>query len=120
MQEFDVTLAGRARAPIRDGARMTDMGRASLAIGVLLCATSTSRAECIVPLPPCDALKTYAIVVVVDVLDEQGRWNPPFGPQKLVLRPIDRFKGVPDEASELSVVIRWEVETVPLRKGQRF
>ena len=97
---------------------------AIVAAGLIASCTQV-RAECLTPLPPCEALKRNAVVVLADVLDARIRTaeGPPkvlTGPVDIRLRVLERFKGVPKDQSEIKTSISLNAETIIPNEGQTF
>jgi hypothetical protein len=84
------------------------------------------RAECIIPPPPCEALKQVSVVALVDVVDAIGPGEQPnrFGERFMRhdarLRIVERFKGIPADQNELSISIPFNAETTVLSKGKTY
>jgi hypothetical protein len=110
---------------------MAPSSRSMIGLGlalVIVCCWMPSRvtAECIVPPPPCEALKDAPIVLLADVVDAIAPWEHPGQPNALLsndvrLRVIEAFKGVPAGQSEITASLHVSVETpVVLVKGETY
>ena len=86
-------------------------------IVVVIACAKGAVAECVVPPPPCQAMENAAIVFVGDVVLA--------GPleqlsQPVRFRVIERFKGIPEDQTEVAGSVRFNAEAILFASGLRY
>jgi hypothetical protein len=111
--------------PIENSFRIRAVKRAAIITLLTVFGARSSWAACLVPPPPCEAVRQSSIVLVADVLASWFESSPiapnvaRLGPQRARLRPLERFKG-PELQAEIIVWIPLNSETVVLDRDVRY
>ena len=100
--------------------------RVFLTIVLIVTCATCAMTECLVPPPPCTALEKSAIVFVGDVtsagaIENHSAENDPHRSfQPVRFRVIERFKGIPEEQTDVDGAVRFNAEAILFGSGLRY